>query len=231
MAFKINISLKGKTYKLESENEFLVGKKIGETIKGDEIDNNLNGYELTITGTSDLSGIPGFKDLEGSGYHRRLLTFGKGMKDKRKGIRLRKTNRGEEISLKTHQINIIVNKEGEKKFDLLIDGGDSVEAKVEGKTDSTDESKDNNKKEKPKDEKPSEEKSQENIKEEENISSSSNGSDEKSSGSENNNSRSNNDETDESSRSLGDTDSVEDKPKTENTKDKPTEEPKEEKTE
>ena len=141
MAFKINISLKGKTYKLESENEFLVGKKIGETFKGDEIDNNLDGYELTITGTSDLSGIPGFKDLEGSGYHRRLLTFGKGMKDKRKGIRLRKTNRGEEISMKTHQINIIVNKEGDKKFDMLIKGGD-FESKEEDNNKESEDTKD-----------------------------------------------------------------------------------------
>ena len=32
MAFKINISDKGKTYKLESESEVVVGKKIGETL-------------------------------------------------------------------------------------------------------------------------------------------------------------------------------------------------------
>ena len=34
MAFKINVSHKGKTYKLETENEALVGKKIGETGMG-----------------------------------------------------------------------------------------------------------------------------------------------------------------------------------------------------
>ncbi len=118
--FKINVSHKGKTYKIETEDEFLVGKKIGETIKGESIDENLKNYELIITGTSDLSGIPGFKGLEGPNYHRRLLTRGSGMKDTRKGIRLRKTNRGEEISLKTHQINIKVEKEGDKKFDELI---------------------------------------------------------------------------------------------------------------
>ena len=120
MPFKINISHKGKTYKLETESEVIVGKKIGETIKGEDISNELDAYELEITGTSDISGIPGFKGLEGSGYHRRLLTYGSGMKDKRKGIRLRKTNRGEEISLKTSQINTIIVKEGNKKFDSLI---------------------------------------------------------------------------------------------------------------
>lgn len=120
MPFKINISEKGKTYKLETESEVLVGKKIGDTFKGEDISSDLKGYEIEITGHSDLSGIPGFKGLEGNVYHRRLLTLGPGMKDKRKGIRLRKTNRGEIISLKTHQINSIVKKQGEKKFEDLI---------------------------------------------------------------------------------------------------------------
>lgn len=116
MPFKINVSHNGKTYKLESENEVVVGKKIGETISGTDLEDNLAGYELEITGTSDLSGIPGFKDLEGPGYHRVLRTKGPGMHDTTNGIRKRKTNRGEEISLKTHQINTKVLKEGSKKF-------------------------------------------------------------------------------------------------------------------
>lgn len=132
MPFKINISHNGKTYKTETENEVLVGKKIGETIKGNEIDENLEEYDLKITGTSDISGIPGFKGLEGISYHRRLLKFGPGMKDKRKGIRLRKTNRGEEISLKTVQINTKVIKEGTKKFeDLIKKEGAPAEEKAE----------------------------------------------------------------------------------------------------
>ena len=129
MAFKINVSHNGKAYKLETESEVLVGKKIGETISGDQLDENLKGYELEITGTSDLSGIPGFKGLEGPGYHRRLLTYGQGMKDRRKGMRLRKTNRGEEISLKMHQINAKVIKEGNKKFAELTKKEESGEEK------------------------------------------------------------------------------------------------------
>ena len=34
MPFKINVSHKGKTFKLESESEEVVGKNIGETIQG-----------------------------------------------------------------------------------------------------------------------------------------------------------------------------------------------------
>jgi ribosomal protein S6E (S10) len=120
MAFKINVSHKGKTFKLESEDEFLIGKKIGESFKGVELSPDLQGYELLISGTSDLAGIPGFKEIEGIGYTRRLLTYGKGMKDRRSGMRLRKTNRGNEISSKTVQINMKVLKEGEKKFSDLI---------------------------------------------------------------------------------------------------------------
>jgi ribosomal protein S6E (S10) len=42
------------------------------------------------------------------------------MKDRRNGIRLKKTLRGEEISAKTVQINTKVLKEGDKKFKELI---------------------------------------------------------------------------------------------------------------
>ena len=127
MAFKINVSHKGKTYKLETENEVVVGKRIGETLSGSDLDENLTGYELEITGTSDLSGIPGFKGLEGPGYHRQLLTRGTGMRDTRKGVRLKRTNRGEEISSKTHQINTKVLKEGSKKFADLTRKEESTE--------------------------------------------------------------------------------------------------------
>ena len=75
---------------------------------------------MEITGTSDDSGFPGMKGLEGIRYHRVLLKKGFGMHDSRKGIRLRKTLRGDEISLKTIQINVIVKKEGHKKFEELL---------------------------------------------------------------------------------------------------------------
>jgi small subunit ribosomal protein S6e len=133
MPFKINVSHKGKTLKLETDSEAVVGKAIGETIKGEHISADLEGYELLIKGTSDISGFPGKQGLEGAGYHRELLTKGFGMKDSRKGIRLRKTLRGQEISLKTSQINTIVVKEGKKKFEDLLP---KKEAKAEEKPNS-----------------------------------------------------------------------------------------------
>tara|TARA_Y100000310_G_scaffold333395_1_gene410856 strand:- start:209 stop:691 length:483 start_codon:yes stop_codon:yes gene_type:complete len=151
MPFKINISNKGKAHKLETESEVLVGKKIGEAIKGDDIDASLKGYELEITGTSDNSGHPGFKGLDGTAYHRKILTYGTGMHDRRKGIRLKRLQRGEEISLKTIQINMKVLKEGETKFEQLSTSSEEAPKQEE----------------KPAEEKPAEEKKEEAPKKEE----------------------------------------------------------------
>ena len=131
MAFKINVSKNGKTLKLETENEVLVGKKIGESLKGKEISEDLDGYDLKITGTSDDAGFAGKQGLEGIRYHRVLLSKGFAMHDTRKGVRLRKTLRGEEISLKTAQINTIVVKEGHKKFETLLPKKEAKEEKKE----------------------------------------------------------------------------------------------------
>ena len=127
MAFKINVSHKGKTFKVETDNEFLVGKKIGEIVAGEEVTDSLKGYSIEITGTSDLSGIPGFKHLEGDGYHRQLLTYGPGMKVRTKGLRRRRMHRGAEISIKTHQVNSKVVSEGVTKFSALISGMEKKE--------------------------------------------------------------------------------------------------------
>ncbi len=120
MPFKINISDKGKTLKLEQESENLIGKIIGEKIQGDEISQDLNGYELEITGTSDKAGFPGLPDIKGPRLKKVLLKKGMAMHNKRKGIRLRKTVRGNEVSLDTVQINIKVLKPGNKKFEELL---------------------------------------------------------------------------------------------------------------
>jgi len=165
MPFKINISHKGKTLQLETESEVVVGKAIGETIKGEDISSDLNGYELEITGTSDEAGFPGKKGLEGTGYHRKLLTHGFGMKNTQKGLRLRKTLRGEEVSLKTHQINTKVIKEGKKKIEEMMPKKESEEETKEEKTEQP-KAEENPKEEKPttnadKTEKPAEEKKEE----------------------------------------------------------------------
>jgi len=120
MPYKINVSSAGKTLKYETENENLAGTLIGGKISGSEISGDLNGYELEITGTSDKAGFPGFPEQKGPQLRKVLLKRGRGMWDKRKGVRLRKSVRGNEISSSTVQINTKVLKEGGKKFDELF---------------------------------------------------------------------------------------------------------------
>lgn len=131
MQFKINVSDKGKTLKLESESESLIRTKIGEIINGSLISPDLDGYELEITGTSDISGFPGIKGQIGSQLRKVLLTKDdKGMRTTRpKGLRLKKSIRGEEISDKTSQINIKVLKHGKKKFEDLLPKKEAPEEK------------------------------------------------------------------------------------------------------
>lgn len=131
MPFKLNISDKGKAWKVESSSESIVGKKIGEHIHGKDLSADLEGYELEITGASDSSGFPHKSDVEGPELKRVLLTKGWGMwKKPRKlgkkivstphGLRLRKTVRGNRLSEKTVQINVKVLKHGHKKLEELF---------------------------------------------------------------------------------------------------------------
>jgi ribosomal protein S6E (S10) len=143
MVFKLNISQKGKAWKLELDSEILVGKKIGDKIPGKEISPDLNGYELGLTGASDFAGFPHSPKIEGPDKKRVLLTKGFGMhkkprkEGKRKtstprGLRLRKSLRGSQISEKTIQINLNVLKEGSKKLtDIFPEQNKSKEAPTE----------------------------------------------------------------------------------------------------
>ena len=121
MAFKINISQKGKTFKVESDNESFIGKKIGENINGNEINADLSGYELEIKGISDKAGFPGKKEEPGPLLRKVMFTKGGFLhKTKNKGIRKKKNVRGNEISSDIVQINLSVVKEGSKKLEDLF---------------------------------------------------------------------------------------------------------------
>jgi len=120
MPFKLNISDKGKAWKLQTESEALVGKSLGETVSGSEISADLSGYDLEITGASDLAGFPHSKSIDGIGLKKQILTKGWGMRDTREGIRLRKTMRGKIISPSTVQINLKVVKSGAKALNEVF---------------------------------------------------------------------------------------------------------------
>jgi len=117
MTFSINISDRGKTYKVETESESLIGKKIGDKFQGGEILSDLSGYELEIRGTSDKAGFPGVKSEIGGGLRKVMFTKGPFLHEvKNKGVRKKKTVRGNEVGIYTRQVNAVVFKEGSKKL-------------------------------------------------------------------------------------------------------------------
>ncbi len=121
MPFKINIGHHGKTWKLESSSEALVGMKLGENIDGKDLLADLGGYGLEITGASDKAGLPSKKDVEGTALRGVLLKKGWGMHTSRpKGLRRKKTVRGNTLSGDVVQINFKVMKEGGKKLEEIF---------------------------------------------------------------------------------------------------------------
>ena len=134
MAFKFIIGdEKGRAWRIEREAEFLVGKSVGEKIEGKEFGHDFDGYEFEISGGSDDSGFPLYREVEGIGLRRVLLKKGWGMRDKRKGVRLRKTVRGKTISEKVVQINMKIIKQGKKKIEEIFPEQNKVSEKVEEK--------------------------------------------------------------------------------------------------
>jgi small subunit ribosomal protein S6e len=134
MAFKFEIGdpKSKKTFHLEAESEAIMGKVIGDKVDGADISPLLHGVELEITGTSDKSGFPGSKKIEGTGIKRVLLTKGFGfhklkLKKKNatrrpisKGMRKRKTLRGNAITPDVVQINLKVLKHGAKPVSEIL---------------------------------------------------------------------------------------------------------------
>lgn len=116
VGFKIVIGAKdGKCYQKEvpeEDSKNLLGKKIGDTVKGETV--GLTGYEFEITGGTDSAGFPMRKDIVGTGRKRILAVSGVGLKKKAKGRRKRKTVCGNTIHPKISQINLKILKEGKE---------------------------------------------------------------------------------------------------------------------
>ena len=118
--YKINISGtegvgKGLTKVIQLQKiDPLIGKVIGETVNGGLI--GLPGYELKITGGSDMSGIPMKPHVHGPVKKKLLLSTGPGYNPKRKGEKKRKVVRGSEITDDMKQINMVVVKLGKTKL-------------------------------------------------------------------------------------------------------------------
>lgn len=129
--FNINDPKTGKTYQKVLEDESLVGKQIGDKIKGDFL--SLNDYELEITGGSDSSGFPMRKDVEGSNRKQILATKSTGIRVKRNGMLVRKNLAGNTIGQKTAQINLKIIKAGKDPVEKALGLVQEEEPKEEKK--------------------------------------------------------------------------------------------------
>jgi len=159
MEIKLCLGFKGKSYnKTISDSEFNIfrGKKLGDKVTGLS---DLKGYEFLITGGSDKSGFPMRKDIDGSLRKKAFLSGGVGVHIKRKGMRVRKSVRGNLIAEDIVQINLKVLKEGEKKLDDIL-------GKEEKKDEVKEEPKEKKKVEEKKPEPKKEETKKEEVKEE-----------------------------------------------------------------
>ncbi|MEA2003684.1 MAG: 30S ribosomal protein S6e [archaeon] len=118
--FVINDPKTGKSYQKELEDKTvagIMGKKIGDEIDAGIL--GLPGYKVTITGGSDKDGFGMRKDVDGSSRKRLLLKKGPGYKYN-KGIRIRKSVRGNTLSTTIAQVNTKITKAGAKKIDEIL---------------------------------------------------------------------------------------------------------------
>jgi len=111
--FKLTVSEpeSGKSKSLEVEGVKAVpfiGKRIGETVEGSVIE--LSGLTLVITGASDKDGFPLRPNVRGGVKKQTLLSGGVGYNPRVRGLKKRKTVRGNTITDEVVQINLKVAK-------------------------------------------------------------------------------------------------------------------------
>ena len=119
----------GKSYsiELEADKVKIIGTRIGKEVDGASI--GLTGYKIQITGGSDKDGFPMRIDMPGRGRKKALLTDGPCYKPKSKGIKRRKTVRGNVITKDIVQINAKIVKAGTKPIDKLLGAEEAAEEK------------------------------------------------------------------------------------------------------
>jgi small subunit ribosomal protein S6e len=114
----------GKTYKRMvkgSQALSLIGKKIGDDVDG--IFLGMPGYKLILTGGSDKDGFPMRRDVPGARRVKILITKGLGFRPKDRGVRKRKSIRGNTISQEIVLLNMkIKSGSGRPLAELLKEG-------------------------------------------------------------------------------------------------------------
>ena len=112
--FKVVVSdpKTGKSIQVQTKDESLVGKKIGDIIDGSIV--NLDGYKLKITGGSGFEGAPMINYVEG--MNKKYLWY-----NENKRVRVKKLVRGNTISTEIVQINTKIEEYGNKDFNLIYE--------------------------------------------------------------------------------------------------------------
>jgi small subunit ribosomal protein S6e len=132
----VNDTKNGKSYQIPVSGHHansLIGKKIGDEVDGIFI--SLPGYKMEITGGTDKDGFPMRKDLPGMVRKKLLLSKSVGFRPKEKGLRKKKSVRGNTINQDVVQINMKVTKYSAKPIDQIVgaEKKDEAEKKVEKK--------------------------------------------------------------------------------------------------
>jgi len=125
----INDTKNGKSHQVQVSGHHansLIGKQIGDEVDGIFI--SLPGYKLQVTGGTDKNGFAMRRDLPGMSRRRLLLSESSGFKPKEKGLRKKKSVRGNTVNQDIVQINMKVTKHSSKPIDKLI----SIEKKDDG---------------------------------------------------------------------------------------------------
>ena len=115
----------GKTYKrMVKGNQALslIGKKIGDDVDG--IFLGMPGYKLILTGGSDKDGFPMRRDVPGARRTKVLMSKGLGFRPKDKGVRRRKSVRGNTISPEIVQLNMKIKSGGGRPLAELLKEGE-----------------------------------------------------------------------------------------------------------
>ncbi len=122
MVYKVVVSDEDVTYQLELEDKdarSVNGLKIGDEFSGGIL--GLKGYRLMITGGSDKNGFPMKRDVNGTRRFKSLVSGGTGFKPTKKGLRRRKTVRGNTIADDISQINVKVSERGEQTLTEIFE--------------------------------------------------------------------------------------------------------------
>jgi len=120
MKLVIGDSKGGRSFSVEVPKEResqLVGLKVGQALDGAMA--GLAGYGLIVTGGSDNAGFPMRKDIAGGKHVKAVLSGRPGLRNAPKGYRKAKLVTGNTVSALTHQLNLRIEKYGEKSLDEL----------------------------------------------------------------------------------------------------------------